>query len=48
MLPCKTESRTRWKEFLTPTDVARIDALIDEWDMGSDRLPRNGWIDDLS
>lgn len=44
----KTESRTRWKEFLTPTDVARIDALIDEWDMGSDRLPRNGWIDDLS
>lgn len=37
----KSESRSKWHEFLSQSDVERIDAIIAEWNSGSTRLPKS-------
>ena len=37
----KSESRSKWREFLSQSDVERIDAIIAEWNSSSTRLPKS-------
>lgn len=39
--PIQTESRSKWREVLSEEDIYRIDSMIREWDIGSNRFPRN-------